>query len=66
MVKKINLTPELRRRKRTIGIIAVVLLLIFTILALLQYISLIEWLIADLVVGLVANLLLRRIGRVIL
>ena len=66
MVKKTNLTPELRRRKRTIGIIAVVLLLIFTILALLQYISLIEWLIADLVVGLVANLLLKRIGRVIL
>ena len=66
MVKKTNLTPELRRRKRTIGIIAVVLLLIFTIFALLQYISLIEWLIADLVVGLVANLLLKRIGRVIL
>jgi ABC-type transporter Mla maintaining outer membrane lipid asymmetry permease subunit MlaE len=66
MAKKANLAPELRRRKRTIGIIAVVLLLIFTILALLQYISLIEWLIADLVVGLVANLLLRRIGMVIL
>jgi ABC-type transporter Mla maintaining outer membrane lipid asymmetry permease subunit MlaE len=63
MAKKTKLTPELRRRKRTIGIIAVVLLLIFTILALLQYISLIEWLIADLVVGLIANLLLRRIGR---
>ena len=66
MAKKANLAAELRRRKQTIGIIAVVLLLIFTILAFLQYISLIEWLIADLVVGLVANLLLKRIGRVIL
>lgn len=52
-----------RMQKRTVGVIAVVLLLVFTVLALLQYISLIVWIIADLVVALIANLLFRRIGR---
>ena len=60
-----NLSPEkLRRRKRTIGIIAIALLLLFTVLALLGVISLIVWVLADLAVALIANLLLRRVGRV--
>ena len=60
-----ELTPEkLRRRKRTIGLIAIALLLLFTVLALLGFISLIVWVLADLAVALIANLLLRRIGRV--
>ena len=60
-----DLPPEkLRRRKRTIGIIAIALLLLFTVLALLDVISLIVWVLADLAVALIANLLLRRVGRV--
>ena len=60
-----NLSPEkLRQRKRTIGIIAIALLLLFTVLALLGVISLIVWVLADLAVALIANLLLRRVGRV--
>ena len=55
---------KIRRRKRVVGVIAVVLLLIFTFLAILQYIPLIIWIIADLAVALIANLLFRRIGRV--
>jgi hypothetical protein len=51
-----------RRRKRSIGIIAVALLLFFTVLAIIGYISFIDWLIADVVVALIANLLLRRTG----
>ena len=60
-----ELSPEkIRQRKRTIGIIAIALLLLFTVLALLGFISLIVWVLADLAVALIANLLLRRVGRV--
>ena len=60
-----NLTPEkIRQRKRTIGIIAIALLLLFTVLALSGVFSLIVWVLADLAVALIANLLLRRVGRV--
>ena len=60
-----ELTPEkIRRRKRTIGIIAIALLVLFSVLALIQVISLTVWVLADLAVALIANLLLRRVGRV--
>jgi nitrate reductase NapE component len=60
-----NSSPEkIRRRKRTIGIIAIALLLLFTILAFLNVISFIVWVFADLVVAAIANLLLRRVERV--
>jgi hypothetical protein len=59
-----NLPSEKRRKKRTIGIIAIVLILLFTVLAIARVISFIAWIIGDLVVALIANLLLRRIGRV--
>jgi len=52
-----------QRKKRTIGIIAIILLIVFTVLALTGYISIMVWVIADLVVAGVANLLFRRIGR---
>jgi len=55
---------KIRRRKRTIGIIAITLLLLFTVLALLTLISTIVWILADLAVALIANLLLRRVGKV--
>jgi len=61
-----NLSPETRRKKRTIGIIAIALILLFTVLAITGIISFIAWIIGDLVVALIANLLLRRIGRVTL
>jgi hypothetical protein len=52
-----------RRKKRVVGAVAVALLLMFTVLAFIRIFSLIEWLLADAVVALVANLILRRIGR---
>ena len=51
------------RRKRVVGAVAVALLLMFTVLAFIRIFSLIEWLLADLVVALVANLILRGVGR---
>jgi hypothetical protein len=59
-----NLTPDkLRQRKRTIGIIAIALLLLFTVLAFLEVITFIVWILADLAVALIANVLLRRVGK---
>jgi hypothetical protein len=64
MPAKPTFNPEkIRQRKRAIGIVAVVFLVIFTVLAIAQIITFIEWLLGDLVVAGVANLLLRRIGR---
>ncbi len=65
MPAKTTFNPaEVRRKKRVVGAVAIALLLLFTVLAFLQLISFIEWIILDLVVGLIANLMLRRIGRV--
>lgn len=55
---------KIRRTKRVIGAVAVALLILFTVLALAQLIDFLVWVIADLVVAGVANLLLRRVGRV--
>ncbi len=56
-------TEKIRQRKRAIGIIAIVLILLFTVLAITQVIAWYIWVLGDLVVAGVANLLLRRIGR---
>ena len=55
-------SDKIRQRKRAIGIVAVVLLLVITVLAILLHISFIVWVLADLVVAGIANLLLRRVG----
>ena len=56
-------TEKINQRKRTIGIIAIMLLLVITVLAILLHISFLVWVVADLIVAAVANLLLRRVGR---
>jgi hypothetical protein len=55
-------TQKTRQKKRLIGAVAIVLLLVFTVLALAQKIDWLVWVIADLIVAAVANLLLRRAG----
>jgi len=52
------------QKKRIVGAIAIALLLLFTVLAILGYLSFIVWVLLDLVVAGIANLLFRRIGRV--
>jgi ribosomal protein L40E len=62
MPAKTNFNPEkIRQRKRAIGIVAIVLLLVITVLAILLHTSFIVWVLADLIVAGVANLLLRRV-----
>jgi hypothetical protein len=56
-------TEKINQRKRTIGVIAITLLLVITGLAILMHISFLVWVVADLIVAAVANLLLKRIGK---
>jgi hypothetical protein len=57
------MSGSVRRKKRLVGAVAIVLLLFFTVLGLLQQIDPILWVIADLIVAAIANLILRRLGR---
>jgi hypothetical protein len=52
-----------RRMKRAVGVVAIALLLLFTVLAFIRVFSLLDWLIGDVAVALVANLILSRVGR---
>jgi hypothetical protein len=58
-----SVTHNARRTKRIVGAIAVALLLVFTVLAIIGDLSFIEWIIADLLVALVANLIFRNVGK---
>ena len=60
--KSLN-TDKIIQRKRTIGVIAITLLLVITGLAIFMHISFLVWVVADLVVAAVANLLLKRVGK---
>ena len=53
---------EIRRKKRIVGIVAIALLILFTILSLVGIISGTLWIIADLIVAVIANLIFRKIG----
>jgi len=62
---KVTYNPEkVQKQKRSIGAVAVVLLLIVTILALVFKFNFIVWVLLDLAIFGVANLLLRRVGKV--
>jgi hypothetical protein len=54
---------KIQKQKQIIGAIAIILLIIITTLALVYRINFIVWVILDLIVAGVANLLLKRIGR---
>jgi len=53
---------EIRKKKRIVGVVAIALLILFTILSLIDIISAMEWLIADLIVAVIANIIFRKIG----
>jgi hypothetical protein len=62
---KIKYNPErVQKQKRVIGAVAVTLLLVVTVLALVFRINFIVWVLVDLAIAGIANLLLRRVGRV--
>jgi hypothetical protein len=58
-----TLSSGVRKTKVIVGAIAIAFLLLFTILGIIGFFSVGEWLIADVIVALVANLILRTVGR---
>ena len=63
MTNMTTMSLEVRRKKNLVGIVAIVLLLVFTTMAIIGFLPFLVWIVADLVVALVANVILRRIGR---
>ena len=62
---KVTYDPDkVRKQKRIIGAIAITLLVIVTIIAIATQLGFIVWVLLDVVIAGVANLLLRRVGRV--
>jgi hypothetical protein len=56
-------SETVRKKKRAVGAVAIVLLLVFTVLAIAQIISFWVWIIGDLVVALVANLMFKQLNK---
>ncbi len=54
---------KIKKQKQIIGAVAITLLIIITVLALVYRVNFVVWVILDLIVAGIANLLLRRIGR---
>jgi len=59
----VETAEAVRRKKNVVGIVAIALLLLFTVLAFAGGLSFIEWLIGDAIVAVVANIILRTIGK---
>jgi len=59
----ISLDAAVKKKKNRIGIIAIALLILVTVLAVIGYINFIQWIVVDLAIALIANLLLRRVGK---
>lgn len=58
-----NGSGSVRKKKKIVGLVAIALLLFFTVLAILGFLSVVEWIIADLIVAVAANLILKNIGK---
>jgi exosortase/archaeosortase len=54
---------SVRKAKNMIGIAAILLLLVFTVLAVIGILPPLAWIIADLIVALVANIAFKRVGQ---
>jgi hypothetical protein len=52
-----------KKARATVGVFAITLLLLFTVLAMVGVLSAIEWIIADLIVALVANMIFRALKK---
>ena len=53
----------LRKKKNIVGLAAIALLLLLTVLSLTGLISVTLWIVADIVVALIANIILKILGR---
>ena len=51
------------RTKRVVGLIAIALIVVFTILGIAGVLSFVVWILAELVVALIANMIFRRLDK---
>ena len=51
------------RIKRVVGLIAIALIVVFTILAMLGILSFIEWILSEIMVALIANMIFRTVDK---
>ena len=49
--------------KKVVGLIAIALIVIFTILAVLGIFSFLEWILAEITVAIIANIIFRTVGK---
>lgn len=49
--------------KRVVGLIAIALILVFTILAILHFLSPVEWFVAEIIIALIANMIFRTVDK---
>ena len=56
-------SADVRRKKQSIGVVAIALVVLFIILLFFNVLNLIDFLIADLLVGLAANYIFRRLDK---
>jgi len=54
---------EVHKRKRTVGVVGIVLVVLFAVFLFFRIFNIIDFLIADLAVGLAANYIFRRLDR---
>lgn len=51
------------RIKRVVGLIAIALVVVFTILATMGILSFVEWIVSEIMVALIANIIFRTVGK---
>ncbi len=56
-------SADLRRKKQIVGVVGIVLVALFAVLLFFRVFNIIDFLIADLAVGLTANYIFRRLDR---
>ncbi|MGA3112699.1 MAG: hypothetical protein ABSE15_11860 [Candidatus Bathyarchaeia archaeon] len=58
-----SVSPNVRRKKQSVGVVAIAFVVLFVFLFFFRILNIIDFLIADLIVGLVANYIFRRLDR---
>jgi hypothetical protein len=58
-----SFSDEVKRKKQTVGAVAIAFVVLFIILLFFKLLNIIDFLILDLVVGLVANYIFRRLDK---
>jgi len=51
------------RIKKVVGLIAIALVVVFTILAILDVLSFLEWILAEIIVAVIANVIFRTVDK---